>query len=83
MPGIKSETVLHFLSARGIFVSSGSACSSNSRQVSSALVAYGRGVDEAEASIRVSFSHRNTKDEVDALSDALREALSTLARIRK
>ena len=83
LPGIKSETVLHFLSARGIFVSSGSACSSNSRQVSSALVAYGRGVDEAEASIRVSFSHRNTKDEVDALSDALREALSTLARIRK
>ena len=83
MPSIKSETVLHFLSARGIFVSSGSACSSNSRHISSALVAYGRSADEAESSIRVSFSHRNTKAEVDALTDALRDALSTLARIRK
>lgn len=83
LPQIRSETTLHFLSARGIFVSSGSACSSNSQHVSSALVAYGRSPAEAESSIRVSFSHRNTKDEVDALLEALRDALSTLARARR
>lgn len=83
LPQIKSETALHFLSARGIFVSSGSACSSNSQHLSSALVAYGRSNAEAESSIRVSFSHRNTKDEVDALLGALRDALATLARVRR
>lgn len=82
LPSIKSETALHFLSSRGIFVSSGSACSSNSRNISSALVAFGRSEKEADASIRVSFSHRNTPDEVDALADALRDALTTLARAR-
>ena len=82
LPSIKSETALHFLSAKGIFVSSGSACSSNSAKVSSALVAYGRTEKEADCSIRVSFSHRNTADDVDALAAALREALSRLARIR-
>ena len=34
LPGIKSETMLHFLSSRGVYVSSGSACSSNSRHIS-------------------------------------------------
>ena len=83
LPDIKSETVLHFLSARGIFVSSGSACSSNSRHISSALVAYGRSADEAECSIRVSFSHRNTKEEVDFVAQKIRQIVRTLARIRK
>ena len=82
LPSIKSETALHFLSSRGIFVSSGSACSSNSQHKSSALVAFGRSEKEADTSIRVSFSHRNTLDEVDALADALRDALTALARVR-
>ena len=82
LPKIKSETMLHFLSAEGIFVSSGSACSSNSRHVSSALVAYGRTEAEADCSIRISFSHENSRDDVDALCEALKSGLSRLARIR-
>ena len=82
LPKIKSETMLHYLSSEGIFVSSGSACSSNSRHVSSALVAYGRSEAEADSSIRISFSHENTREDVDALCEALESGLTRLARMR-
>ena len=82
LPTIKSETVLHFLSARGIYVSSGSACSSNSHHRESALVAYGRSEKEADCSVRISLSHRNTKGDIDALVSALGEAVKQLARMR-
>lgn len=82
LPKIKSETMLHFLSSYGIYVSSGSACSSNSNHGSSALVAFGRSAEEADYSVRVSFSHRNTSEDVDALVDALKIGLEKLSRVR-
>ena len=82
LPSIKSETTLHYLSSLGIYVSSGSACSSNSRHRESALVAYGRSEREADCSIRISTSHRNTRQDIDALVSALREAVNRLARMR-
>lgn len=83
LPSIKSETMLHYLSSRGFFVSSGSACSSNSGHTSSALTAYGRSAAEADSSIRISLSHTNTEEETDAFIEALAEGLSRLARIHK
>ena len=83
LPGIKSETMLHYLSSKGIFVSSGSACSSNGAHLSSALVAYGRSNEEADTSIRVSFSHENTEDDVMQLCIALEEGLEKLSRIKR
>lgn len=82
LPNIKSETMLHYLSSEGIFVSSGSACSSNSGHLSSALTAYGRSEREADCSIRISLSYENTKEELDALCNALRTALARLSRMR-
>ena len=82
LPKIKSETMLHFLSSYGIYVSSGSACSSNSNHGSSALVAFGRSAEEADYSVRISFSHRNTSEDVDALVDALKIGLEKLSRVR-
>ena len=83
LPGIRSETALHFLSSLGIYVSSGSACSSNSSHLSSALTAYGKTSEEADSSIRISFSHRNEKEDVDALCDALCSVISRLARKKR
>lgn len=82
---IKSETMLHFLSAEGICVSSGSACSSNAaaRHASPALLAYGESEAEADSSIRISLSHRNTPADIDALCEALALGLSRLARVRR
>ena len=83
LPKIKSETMLHYLSSEGVFVSSGSACSSNSAHTSSALVAYGRSEAEADTSIRISFSPANTKEDVDAFCAALSSGLAKLSRIRR
>lgn len=82
LPNIKSETMLHFLSSLGIYVSSGSACSSNSHHSSSALVAYGHSTDEADHSIRISFCPSNTKEDIDALLTALAEGLTKLVRVK-
>ena len=83
VPGIKSETLLHYLSSRGIFVSSGSACSSNSSHVSAALTAYGRSESEADSSVRISLSHRNTEEEVDMLIEGLKGALGSISRVKQ
>ena len=82
LPKIKSETMLHFLSSENIFVSSGSACSSNSQHKESALVAFGRSESEADTSVRISFSHENEKEDIDCLCKALAAGLSKLSRIR-
>ncbi len=82
LPKIKSETMLHYLSSLGIYVSSGSACSSNSKHTSSALTAYGRSADEADTSIRISFSPSNTRNDINALCDGLKSGLSKLSRMR-
>lgn len=82
LPKIKSETMLHYLSGEGIYISSGSACSSNGTHASSALLAYGRTASEADSSIRISFSYRNTKEDVDELCRALKAGLKKLSRMR-
>ncbi|MBQ9743533.1 MAG: cysteine desulfurase [Clostridia bacterium] len=80
LPGIRSETMLHYLSAKGIYVSSGSACSSHSNKVSSALKAFGLTDNEADSSIRVSLCPENTKDEADVFISALAEGIRALQR---
>jgi len=79
--GIRSETMLHFLSSLGIYVSSGSACSSNeAHKASPPLVAFGITEDEADSSIRVSLCPQSTKEEADVLIEGVKQALSRLAR---
>lgn len=83
LPDVKSQTMLNFLSARGICVSSGSACSSRASAPSQALLAFGLSPREADCSLRVSLSHLNTASDVDALTDALAAGLAALVRIRR
>ena len=82
LPDIKSETMLHALSADGIFVSSGSACSSHSHRPSDSLLAFGLSPKEADCSLRISLSGYNTKEELDALCVSLQKNLDRLVRIR-
>ena len=82
LPKIKSETMLHYLSSLGIFVSSGSACSSNGGHFSSALTAFGRSEGEADSSIRISISHRNTREDMDGFVEGLKSGLAKLSRMR-
>lgn len=81
--GFKSETVLNDLSGRGIYVSSGSACASHARNLSAALLAFGKSEADTDATIRLSFSHHNTKEEADIFVSALAEIVETRARVRR
>ena len=83
LPSIKSETMLHFLSARGIYVSSGSACSSHAAHPSAALLGFGLPAAEADTTIRISLCAQNTNEDIDALLAALAEGVSSLIRIRR
>ena len=81
LPSIKSETMLHFLSSRGIYVSSGSACSSNhAKKASHVLLAFGLTEKDADTALRISLSEENTKEDIEALSSALNEGIKTLAK---
>ena len=83
LPGIRSETVLTFLSERGIYVSAGSACDVKSRKAGNrVLSAFGLTDREAETTLRVSLSPDNTAEEAEKLLSTLGEALSTLQRMK-
>jgi cysteine desulfurase len=82
LPSIKSETMLNYLSSKNICVSAGSACSSHQRNISSSLVGFGIPEREADTTIRVSISRFNTKEDIIEFSEALREGINTLVRIK-
>ncbi len=78
--GIKSEVMLHHLSSCGVFVSSGSACSSNHPGTSTAMTAFGLSADEADSTVRISISAENTSDDADVLIDSLENGVKTLVK---
>ncbi len=77
---IRSETMLHFLESKGIYISSGSACSKG--QKSRVLESMGLSSDRIDSALRISFCAENTEDEVKALVAAIKEGLATLVRAR-
>ena len=72
--------MLHHLSARGVYVSSGSACSSNTKHKSSALSSFGLSDALADCTIRISFGLTNTHEDIDNLIAGLADGISHLAR---
>ena len=65
MPPVRSDTMLFALEGDGIYVSSGSACSSHQQKVSTVLKAMGIPADRAQSAVRFSFSVYNTPEEID------------------
>lgn len=78
--GVGSEVLLHALEDRGIYVSSGSACSSNHPGISSTLQAIGVPDKLLESTIRFSFSVYTTIEELDYTVEQLKELLPVLRR---
>lgn len=81
LPDIKSEVMLHSLSHAGIYVSSGSACSSNTGHGSYVLKAFGLSDREADSTIRISLGYQNTLDEAEIFLDEFEKSLSALVRM--
>ncbi|MBE5943534.1 MAG: cysteine desulfurase [Lachnospiraceae bacterium] len=82
--GIRSEVMLHALEERGVYVSSGSACSSNKPHVSNVLKAIGLDNTKLESTLRFSFSEFNTMEQVEYAVQVIEEILPVFRRyIRK
>ncbi len=71
--GRRSEPMLSFLSEKGVYVSSGSACSKGKR--SRVLSEMGLSSERLESPLRISFSRFTTKEEIDCLADALKQGI--------
>ena len=81
---IRAEVLLHALEDRGIYVSSGSACSSNHPGISGTLKAIGVRENLLDATIRISLSEINNKEEADYFIKNLKELLPLLRKfVRK
>lgn len=81
--GVRSEVLLHALEDKGIYVSSGSACSSNHPGISGTLKGIGVAQKLLDSTIRISFGIFNTKEEVDYTIDVLNELVPVLRRYQR
>jgi len=77
LPGWRSEVLMNFLEARGIYVSKSSACKKGGR--SHVLEAMGLSPRVIDGALRIGLSRYTTSEDIDALCLALREAHGTLA----
>ncbi len=76
--GVRSEVVLHSLENEGIYVSSGSACSSHKKEPSYVLKDLGLNKIQIDGSIRFSLSEFTTAEEIDQTAEALMKIIKRL-----
>ena len=81
--GVRSEVMLHSLEERGIYTSSGSACSSHKRAASNVLTSIGLTKDRLESTLRFSIGEDNTKEQVDYIYDVISGLLPMLRQFTR
>ena len=79
--GIEGESLLLLLDDKGVYASSGSACTSGSLDPSHVLLAIGRPHEVAHGSLRLSLSEENTSEEVEYIIKAVKEVVEYLRGI--
>ena len=79
--GVNGETLLLELEQRGVIVSSGSACAAGSDEPSHVLLACGIDPDVAQSSVRFSFSHHTTAEELHLAAAAFTEAVQAVQQL--
>ncbi len=77
---VRAEVVLHSLEEKGIYVSAGSACSSNKPAISKTLQAINVPKEMLDKTVRFSFSIYNTIEEVDYACDVLEDIIPKLMK---
>lgn len=81
--GVRGEVLLHALEEKGIYVSTGSACSSHKNTESHVLKAIGLSHEYIEGAIRFSFSIFNTDKEIDYTVDVLKDKVNFLRKYKR
>lgn len=79
--GVEGEPLVIALDLRGYAVSSGAACSSGSVEPSHVLTAIGLSREEARSCVRISLGASNTREQVEALAEAMEESVDHLRRL--
>lgn len=79
--GIEGESLLLLLDDKGVYASSGSACTSGSLDPSHVLLAIGRPHEIAHGSLRLSLSPDTTEEEVDYMIEAVTDVVAYLRSI--
>ncbi|MCU1588927.1 MAG: pyridoxal-phosphate-dependent aminotransferase [Frankiales bacterium] len=82
-PGCEGDSLLLLLDARGVEVSTGSACSAGVARPSHVLLAMGADEERARASLRFSLGHTSTQADVDALMEALPAVIERARLVRR
>jgi cysteine desulfurase len=77
-PGFRGEVLVHALAAKGVYVSTGSACSSRAHKQSHVLESLGLSPAEVAGAIRVSFSRSNSLAEAERAGRILAEVVAEL-----
>ena len=78
--GVRAEVLLHSLEDKQIYVSSGSACSSNKPAVSRTLKGIGLKQELLDATVRFSFSVHTTETEIDYAAEVLKTLVPALQK---
>lgn len=78
--GVRAEVLLHTLEAKGIYVSSGSACASNKPALSGTLVAIGLDKSLLDSTIRFSLSVRTSEEEIEYTISVLNSEIEKLRK---
>lgn len=80
---VRAEVLLHALEEKGVFVSSGSACSSNHPQISGTLQAIGTVKELLDSTLRFSFGIYSTVSDADYAADCIEELLPSLRKFTR
>lgn len=78
--GVDAQTLVLMMSAKGVYISAGSACNSHDSEPSHVLLSMGLTPEEARSSVRVSFSRMNTASDVVRAATVMAECIQLLRK---
>jgi cysteine desulfurase len=81
--GVRSEVMLHALEDKHIYVSAGSACSSNHPHISETLAGIKLSSEEIDSTVRFSMCENTTKEELDYAVDTIKDMIETLRKFTR
>ncbi len=76
--GVRAEELIELLSSHGVYVSSGSACNSDSEEPSHVLKAIGLTDEEANSSIRITLGRMTTMEEINRATEIILRDINML-----
>ena len=81
--GIEGETLMMNLDLKGVYLSTGAACSSGSSEPSPVLQSMGYSRTEAQSSLRISLGWFTTEADIDRFGEILIQTVERLRRLKR